>query len=403
MASSRVECATEGCEGHVYVEGRNRRDANYRASKMADRRWTCRDCDNREAAEAAVAAGLPTLDGTEKQVAWANGLRNAALSYGDQLLAGAREHGDRPIAGYLESSLIHVLELANKIGLPAVERAYGAMQEETAATFWIDNRGNSCAVNLMAVHRRLVEEDRLMSPEGKALAAAEQDAMVEATMRPPEPVSETVAEISVRGGRMVASYDERSEKFNALVKRFGFRWEPGTGWVRAYDAGTMGLLADRVAETAHELLAAGIVVAVHDPVARAKAIDRSYEPEHTRWIKVRVSGSDAGKFVLTWGRDEDFYRQFRGIRGAAYRDRCCIVPATSRDELLDFAEEHGFRLTAAAQARAAEVLEQRERGTVVAAVARPAPEPVEELRAGPPAALPVPESVEVDSDLVDHD
>lgn len=407
MATADVKCATDGCAGGMAVDGRNRRDANYRAQKMMDRGWTCRDCDNRHAAIKAKEDGLPDLTGSEKQVAWANSLRQRALSTLDALrvrvLSETLEIKHGNFSYHSEISVRALATLKIKLGDERYDRAMAAYRAETNAKIWIDTREQGFAETFEGIDQRLAQEDYLMSPEGKAEVAAEHDAMSEATMRPPEPVSETVAEISVRGSRIVASYGERSETFNSLVKRLGYRWDPSTGWVRTFHAPTMGLLADRVAETAHELLAVGIVVAVHDPEVRAKAIDRSYDQEHTRWVRVMTSGPDKGNFLLTWGRHEDFFKGFRGLRGAAYRDKRCLVLATSRDDVLDFAEVHGFRLTAAAHARAAEVLEQRERGTVVAAVARPVPEPVEELREGPPVALPVPESVEVDSDLVDYD
>lgn len=410
MATQKVTCATEGCDGYINIMGQNRRDADYRARKMMERGWTCRDCDNREAAIRADAAGMPTLTGSEKQVAWAVSLREPIMARLDSMVPNAVDmlrggpDAQHHIATTVQQMTFHLAELMHRTSEEAVRAAIEAIRSETDARFWIEGRNEALHKLVSTTIDRLAGEAAAASPEGKAAAAAEQDAMAEATLRPAAPVSETIAEISFRAGKLVARYDERSDDFNGTVKRLGYGWEPAAGaWVRTFQPATMGLAVDRVAETAHELLAAGIVVAVHDPEARAKAADRSYEPEHRRWISLVTSGPHQGKFRLTWGRDEDFYGWFRGLRGAAYKDKACLVPATSRDEVLDFAEAHGFRLTERAQARAAEVLEQRERGLVVAAVARETPEPVDEPRGGAPVALAVPGQVEIDDDLVDND
>ncbi|MDG8494043.1 hypothetical protein OLA08_11180, partial [Streptococcus pneumoniae] len=94
-------------------------------------------------------------------------------------------------------------------------------------------------------------------------------------------------ELSFRDGVFAARYDERSDAFNGTVKAMGYRWDAAAmAWTRPFDPLTMGAPVDRLAETAHELLAAGLVVALHDPEARAKAVARSYDPEHRRWISV---------------------------------------------------------------------------------------------------------------------
>lgn len=405
MAKEEVQCATEGCEGRMTIVGRNRRDADYRAKKMRERGWTCRDCDNREAVARAEASGLPPLEGTEKQIAWAATLRESTLSRVDQIFAAARSirAGQQALGFYSE-----VLELANLIfvaGEPAVCEAIEAMRTETDARFWIDGRLERITDRLSGIVKRLADESHALSPEGKAEAAAEQAAMEEATLRPATPVSETIAELAFRDGQLVARYDERSEPFNAALKSMGYHWDAATvAWVRRHQPAMMGRVVDRLAETAHQLIAAGIVVALHDTEARAKAIDGSFEPEHRRWVSLVPSGTHEGKLRFTWGRDEDLYTAFRGLPGASYRDKNCLVPATSRDEILDFAEAHGFRITIGAQARMDEVLAQRERGVIVDAKARPKPEPVEaKIRGARPTRLTVPVNVEVDGDLVDND
>ena len=326
------------------VEGRNRRDADYRARKMVERGWTCRSCDNRTAIVRAEVAGLPTLEGSEKQVTWAATLRERTLAVLDVAVPEAVKHAAGRMIyttggmGAFQSSVLELAVVVSVIGEPAVRDALAAIRAETDARFWIDGRLDGPHEMISAVAKRRAIEERALSPEGKAEAAAEQDAMAEATLRPSEPVSETIAEIAFRDGRLVASYDERSETFNATVKGLGYLWDPAAvAWARRHNSLMMGAAVDRLAETAHELLAAGIVVARHDPEARAKAIDRSFEAEHRRWVSLVPAGTNQGKLRFMWGRDEDFYAAFRSLPGATYRDKACLIPATSRDEVLDFA------------------------------------------------------------------
>lgn len=407
MARTTIECATEGCACTYEVHGNNRRDADYRAKKLVERGWTCRDCDNREALAKAEAAGMPKLEGSEKQVAWAATLRNARIAWLDELLQPASEIAAlRPNVEQSLGFFNHSIEIARLVqasGQEMVDRAVEALRAEADARFWIDTRHEGPAEVLAGIIGRLTEEDHALSPEGKAEAAAEHEAMNEATLRPANPVSETIAELTYRDGTLSARYEERSDAFNDTVKRIGYRWDAAAlAWTRLFNPLMMGTPVDRLAETAHELLAAGCVVALHDAEARAKAVDRSYDPEHRRWVSLITEGPNKGKFRLSWGRDEDFYGVFRGLPGATYRGKMCAVPATSRDEVLDFAEAHGFRLTPGAEAMAAKVLEQRERGIVVEATARPKADAP--ARCGSrPDRLDVPSDVMLHDDLVDHD
>ncbi|WP_152997360.1 hypothetical protein [Methylobacterium sp. GXS13] len=393
------------------MDGRNRRDADYRAKKLIERGWTCRACDNRAVVERDAAAGHPALEGSEKQIAWAATLRERTLKTLDPIVsdavksaAGRLFYTSGGVCG-MQNMVLELAVVVKAIGEPAVREAVEAIRAETDARFWIDGREEAPHQTISAVARRLADEARAMSPEGKAEAAAQQEAMAEATLRPPEPVSETIAELSCRDGRLVARYDERTETFNTTVKGLGYVWDPAAvAWVRRHNSLMMGTATDRLAETAHELIAAGIVVALYDPEARAKAIDRSYEPEHRRWVSLVPSGANEGKLRLTWGRDEDLYSAFRSLPGATYRDKACLVPATSRDAVIDFVEAHGFRITPGAKKRMDEVMAQRQRGIVVDAVARPKAEPVKaKARGDRPDPMDIPEHVGIDDDLVDHD
>lgn len=78
----------------------------------------CPDCDASEQREKAEAAGLPQLTGSEKQIAWANRLRNDALD--------------------IINAQIERLQEPNKTTTSGLRDKW--IGNEVASTYWIDNR-----------------------------------------------------------------------------------------------------------------------------------------------------------------------------------------------------------------------------------------------------------------------
>lgn len=78
----------------------------------------CHECEAKAHAAKAEAAGLPALEGSEKQIEWATRLRNNALSVLDNAMAGMPE-ANRPLMEDLRSQWI---------------------SKEVKASYWIDNR-----------------------------------------------------------------------------------------------------------------------------------------------------------------------------------------------------------------------------------------------------------------------
>jgi hypothetical protein len=108
------------------------RTRDWRLKRLAEE--TCWDCDraeraaaldlvNHQAAEAAAAAGLPTLEGSERQVAWATTLRADALAELDIWGAEASTKSARPRRD------AQLMDLYRQVLL-----------RQTAAREWIDTR-----------------------------------------------------------------------------------------------------------------------------------------------------------------------------------------------------------------------------------------------------------------------
>lgn len=78
----------------------------------------CPDCETNEAARQAAENGYPILTGSEKQVAWANKIRNKAVAFYDEICKTLPEK-NREAAATLKTQWL---------------------SNEVSAAYWIDNR-----------------------------------------------------------------------------------------------------------------------------------------------------------------------------------------------------------------------------------------------------------------------
>ena len=213
-------------------------------------------------------------------------------------------------------------------------------------------------------------------------------------VRPDHPQTTATAVIHILNDCIHVSFPEIHNAFNELVKSLGYRWKAPC-WQRAINA-RAGTIEDRSAELAHRLLSAGFCVQFPNDLIQTKAIAGDYAHEHTRWILRRTSGEYADWFVFEWSRADDLYKQAMRLTGARYRNGNVIVPDNHYDEVLDFADHLGFRLTEAAQALADEARARWESALVVA-VPKPKSQPL------PDGKLRLPENLDIANELADHD
>lgn len=339
MARAYFDC--HQCGASVAVHARNRRDADRLADWHTSQEHRCLDCeraareaDNRAAAQANAAAGLPPLTGTANQIAWAETLRQRTL---DTLGRARRGELSR-----LETiAQIGDLDLSDPI-LPAL---LDALRAQTAASWWIDRRDRKTGWLLDELAR---SQPPVPPPSNPADTALEAAALAESTVRPPSELTATVAEIRVIGERIEIVFPEKREDFRQIVRyELGYAWS-GTAWGRVI-GDRAGPLADRAIEAAHRLLSAGFPIRLQDPDLRARAIAGDYAPERKRWITRLTSGEHQGKLFVAWPRDDDFYAAAKRLPGARYFPPGIAVPASSFDALDDFAEANGFHFSVAAR------------------------------------------------------
>lgn len=213
--------------------------------------------------------------------------------------------------------------------------------------------------------------------------------------RPPQPKTETVANLSIGNGPIRVTFAEKRESFRAVVKRLDLVWRPPS-WVRVVPADA---LPHRAAELARALLEAGFIVRADAGIIQAAA-SGAFTPEPRRWLSVGA-GQYHGWFYLGWKRDQDCYDLARTLPGSRYDSPGIAVPAEHYETVLDFAGLYGFTLTPAAQRLADAARAERERAITVQIAPMPAAPPPPAYPTGKPPALVVPADVPILTELLD--
>lgn len=167
-------------------------------------------------------------------------------------------------------------------------------------------------------------------------------------VRPVEVRTATIAWVVVDGRTVRVYFPEKHDEFREVIKASEYQWKQPY-WERTY-TDQLGDIAHRAAETCHRLLAAGFCVAPPTPEIREMSITASYNPEPRRMILTRASEKSGSLFVIWWSRSEDCYNVAKTITGARYKKPSIVVPPEHVEEVVDFAQEHGFSFSPDAQA-----------------------------------------------------
>jgi hypothetical protein len=182
------------------------------------------------------------------------------------------------------------------------------------------------------------------------------------TVRPSSAKTETVAYLSITNKTLTVTFAEKREDFKAAIKGLDYHWEGVYRQWQRTPHKRAGTLADRLAETGRVLLAAGFVVAFPDETIAKAAVEGAYAPEVTRWILTHK-----GEFRVYWGRGEDWYNKAMRMTGAHYDHDiiAVLVRPEHYEEVLDFAQIHGFGVSEKAQALADEAAQKKAAAWVV--------------------------------------
>ncbi|OUO94828.1 hypothetical protein [Cloacibacillus sp. An23] len=316
--------------------------------------------------ERAEELGLPELTGTEKQIKWATEIRG---NFSDGITKNLGYYSKKPkaqraINAWASFCYSHdkaswwiehremaesTVELVGNImsGIAALIKSGtpgtvldGLTDEELGIFADRAARGEEIKIGVTPVTKDEID----------ALEETEAERRASCTVKPEEVKSQIHAEISIRkleGGRqIVVSTPERIEEVVELVKgRLGYKWASGA-WRGNYDEDNP-VIDDRVCEIAAKILKCGYAVELPKKELVARVINGEYKPYNPR--RIFKLGED--KFIVYWGKDEDWYRGAKRLPGAKWNSEKggVVVPGKSWALVEDFAERNKFDLSPGAQ------------------------------------------------------
>lgn len=231
-----------GCDGHIQVYGPTK-DRQRKADWIADKK-DCDDCYadriEKERAEAVVIAkaqaaewDLPELEGSEKQVAWAERIRATVIK--------AFEKSNAEMSGMKR--------------LPMMEEGQTMILSRVNATFWIDEMRTYNEMNVANVQRLCESTVKKAQPEVR---------MVGPTVVKPEG-REPISSVAIQhkpGEVWLTTARKEDESFIEELKDIGFRWD-GT-WAPSVPVTPVGLDAI-AAGIARGILDMGYTVIIPQP------------------------------------------------------------------------------------------------------------------------------------------
>lgn len=321
----------------LYGPGSSR---EWRISKFEEE--LCEDCyaahlaeENAKAAAENLENGLPSLKGSEKQVSWAETIRKKILDS-------------------LEPLYKEVDEEATPEEKNLFEAAINLLMSKESASWWIDRRSRY----IENIVEECAGEAHTRIAPALPTTETEIEAKGEATIRPENPETETVAEFAIADKDIFVDFPEKLESFRAIMKAHIFAWT-GSRWKRT-PGKFAGSIDDRTAQTACALLDSGFIVRVYDGDIRKKILDRSFTPEQKCWV---TSLKDKDTFSVKWPYEMDYFSQVKMIPGARWdsKRREMVIPAAQYEQVLDFAEVNGFSVSEGAQALSEKTMEIRDR------------------------------------------
>ena len=365
IAKAQCKCATCGNDFEVRVSRANRRDADSFEKWAAENITECDECkaarikagydeENARSAQAAQEMRYPSLTGTEKQVAWANTIRERTMST-------LREY-------YLDPEKIKRHPQSPRIfdGLSKI------MLGHVFAGWWIENQ--HIAEDLRGIIRTVKVQDKaaydaleaeITGKPVEQVAASEQPAkpeekipVVRPEAKPEKQRHDGAADIKICGSMVMAIY-AKDEDFREIVKRMGLTWKDGCWCIEENER--HGKTDNISAELGNRLLNAGFAVRFDSQELMERAVNGDYTPMCHRWILNNTQG-----FYISWSREDDLYKAAKSLPGAKYDSPGMIVPERSWNAVMDFAKKYSYRLTEKAQ-------EKMDRLSEAARVVAPAP------------------------------
>lgn len=367
-----------GHEGRVNIIGPTK-DREWKKERVFEK--LCPECyekylaeerkkANKEAIKKAEEMELPMLLGTEKQVAWANTLRNVVVDRYEKQLETFKERLEQakkyleemeakgtPSDKKLEDVKLFVYNKEGKKVYTSKEEISDAFDyailKYTETKFWIENRFNSeILADFVEEYRRHKIENDI--PED--VKQEENDLKENLTVVPEiENLKSGIVEIEYKDNILYARYI-KDDDFIRIIKELNYKWE-GV-WCKKITEYT-GTVENRAAELGNILLTNGFAVQFPDSESKEKAISANFEPENDRWIKYNT---ELEKLAIVWkSRSNILYENAKKLPGAKWSNDSMKVNVEFYKEVEDFAEIMGFSISKKAREKIEEYKKKESR------------------------------------------
>lgn len=257
---------------------------------------------------------LPTLEGSPKQVAWAEKIRDGFFKDWENL----RPQED-----------------------PRAEKFVSWLKSKIASRFWIDNRERS----IRELVREWMENESKIDAvvESKDLETAVKE---EATVYPENEETKDIAEISFTE-ESVDVDSPKNEIIISVVKAAGYHWDGEKyRWCMEITP-TRGASEERAAEVGNLLLNAGVPIRIYDENVRKKAVTADFLPQKHQWV---LKSTDDEIKIFWRDREHSLYDEAKRLPHAKYREGTMRVPARYFEEIREFAKLYNLGVSEAADA-----------------------------------------------------
>lgn len=308
----------------------------------------CPECEqkareeaNRQAAKLAAERSMPELCGSEKQVAWANRIRECVRTAWEELRAELEEDITKLSTSQDDEKNRMLLQSAKQFQGISYKTMDFIFKTKADASWWIDAR---CYGDIMYLIRRVYDKSRdqieAHNPEREKAEETDvqaNEAKAEATLRPDGDVR-GIAQVRVEEDKVIAVYP-KDKKFRSIVKDKKYCWDAdNVFWYRNIGI-TTGSASDRAAELINALLRSGFAVMCFDASAREMAVSGDWKPECERWI---LRAGD-GEIKAVFPRDERINEHVRKAGGRWKSDLgAYVIPAAQIRDIEELARLDGF-------------------------------------------------------------
>lgn len=281
--------------------------------------------------------GMLSLEGSIKQVNWANKIRDDFLIRIDE--AFSQLHDLTP-TDELNAHLDKLTE--NRFMITQIKSASWFIDGQFFSPM---NPNDTGKMNLKL--RKILG----IRPEESVYPASDNNGEVEPQnmniIRPEQPSHEGWVDLSIIGTTISATY-VKDEAFRAIVKSSGLHWDSEARAWRMRVGEIQGTCDDCIAELASKLLKNGFSVLIHEQTAYEKTIRGDYTPRHYRWIS-----EGNGNYIIHYPKDDKDaecavkkligYCKWNGMRGGFE------VPKIKTESTKELARLYDFRMTLGAQ------------------------------------------------------